>query len=235
MSVSTLVPKTRISPADSALESATAEERVEWALSNLPGRFVLSSSFGIQSAVLLHLATRVRPDLPVLLVDTGYLFPETYQFVETLRDRLDLNLKVVSSQWTPARLEAVHGRLWEQGADGIERYNQLMKVAPMEQTLDDLEVGTWFAGLRRQQSSSREDRPVVEQRPDGRYKVYPLIDWTNRDIHQYLVKHDLPYHPLWEEGYVSVGDWHTSRPLTPGMTEEETRFFGLKRECGLHV
>ena len=235
MSVSTLVPKSRISPADQTLEAATAEERVAWALDNLPGPFVLSSSFGIQSAVLLHLVTRIRPDMPVLLVDTGYLFPETYQFVETLRDRLDLNLKVVSSNWTPARLEAVHGRLWEQGVDGIERYNQLMKVDPMERALDELEVGTWFAGLRRQQSGSREDRPVVEQRQDGRYKVYPLIDWHNRDIHQYLVKHDLPYHPLWEEGYVSVGDWHTSRPLTPGMTEAETRFFGLKRECGLHV
>ena len=235
MSVSTLIPKSQRSDDYSALEAASAEERVEWALANLPGQFVLSSSFGIQSAVLLHLATRVRPDLPVLLVDTGYLFPQTYQFVETLRDRLDLNLKVVSSQWTPARLEAVHGKLWEQGVDGIERYNQLMKVAPMEQALEDFQVGTWFAGLRRQQASSREDRPVVEQRKDGRYKVYPLIDWTNRDIHKYLVKHDLPYHPLWEEGYVSVGDWHTSRPLEAGMTEEETRFFGLKRECGLHV
>jgi len=241
MSVSSLVPK---SPSSSesyrsvgidSLESATAEQRVEWALANLPGTFVLSSSFGIQSAVLLHLVTRIRPDIPVLLVDTGYLFNETCQFVETLRDRLDLNLKVVSSEWTAARLEAIHGRLWEQGVDGIERYNQLMKVAPMERALDELGVGTWFAGLRREQSGSREERPVVEQRQDGRYKVYPLIDWTNRDIHRYLKKHDLPYHPLWEEGYVSVGDWHTSRPLTPGMTEEETRFFGLKRECGLHL
>ncbi|UZD64722.1 phosphoadenylyl-sulfate reductase [Marinobacter sp. AN1] len=241
MSVSSLVPK---SPSSSEsyrsvgvdwLESATAEQRVEWALANLPGTFVLSSSFGIQSAVLLHLVTRIRPDIPVLLVDTGYLFNETYQFVEALRDRLDLNLKVVSSGLTAARLEAVHGRLWEQGVEGIERYNQLMKVAPMERALDELGVGTWFAGLRRAQSGSREQRPVVEQRQDGRYKVYPLIDWTNRDIHRYLVKHDLPYHPLWEEGYVSVGDWHTSRPLTPGMTEEETRFFGLKRECGLHL
>lgn len=234
MSVSTLVPKARVSPSETALESATAQERVEWALASLPGRFVLSSSFGIQSAVLLHLVTQIRPDIPVLLVDTGYLFPETYRFVESLRERLGLNLQVVSSDWTAARLEAVHGRLWEQGAEGLDRYNQLMKVDPMERALDELGVGTWFAGLRRQQSSSREDRPVVEKREDGRYKVYPLIDWSNRDIHQYLVKHDLPYHPLWEEGYVSVGDWHTSRPLTPGMSEEETRFFGLQRECGLH-
>lgn len=235
MSVSNLVPKLDTAPNDVALDTATAEQRVEWALANLPASFVLGSSFGIQSAVLLHLVTRIRPDIPVLLADTGYLFPETYQFVELLRDRLDLNLKVVSSHWTSARVEAVHGRLWEQGVDGIERYNRLMKVEPMERALDDLEVGTWFAGLRRQQSSSREDRPVVEQREDGRYKVYPLIDWSNRDIHKYLTKYDLPYHPLWEQGYVSVGDWHTSRPLEPGMTEEETRFFGLKRECGLHA
>jgi len=217
------------------LSALPAEQRLKWALDKLPGSFVLSSSFGVQAAVLLHMATRIKPDLPVLLVDTGYLFDETYRFVDQLATRLDLNLHVVSSHWTPARLEARYGKLWEQGASGIEQYNQIMKVQPMEQALDHLNVGTWFSGLRRQQSSSREGKPVIEQRQDGRYKVYPLIDWTNRDIHKYLVKHELPYHPLWHQGYVSIGDWHTSRPLTPGMTEEETRFFGLKRECGLHI
>ncbi|MCK7546056.1 phosphoadenylyl-sulfate reductase [Marinobacter bryozoorum] len=220
---------------DSQLESMAAEARIEWALAALPGQFVLSSSFGVQAAVLLHMATRIKPDLPVLLVDTGYLFEETYQFVDELTERLGLNLQVVSSGWTPARLEARYGKLWEQGVEGIDHYNHLMKVTPMEKALDDLQVGTWFSGLRRQQAGSRGDKTVVEQREDGRYKVYPLIDWTNRDVHQYLVRHGLPYHPLWDQGYVSVGDWHTSRPLTPGMTEEETRFFGLKRECGLHA
>ena len=216
------------------LESASALDRVSWALDNLPGQFVLTSSFGIQSAVLLHLVTQVQPDIPVLFIDTGYLFPETYQFAETLTQRLNLNVRVVTPEWTPARLESVYGKLWEGGLEGLERYNRLMKVQPMESALNDLEVGTWFAGLRRQQASSRADRPVVEQRADGRFKVYPLIDWTNRDVHDYLTEHDLPYHPLWEKGYVSVGDWHTSVPLTGNMTEEETRFFGLKRECGLH-
>lgn len=218
-----------------SLNALSAEERVYWALKNLPEKFLLSSSFGVQAAVLLHMATRIKPDLSVLLVDTGYLFGETYRFVDELSQKLDLNLHVVSSHWTPARLEARYGKLWEQGVEGIEQYNQMMKVAPMEQALCDLNVGTWLSGLRREQSSSRVEKPVVEKRTDGRYKVYPLIDWTNKDVHQYLVKHNLPYHPLWEEGYVSVGDWHTSRPLAPGMSEEETRFFGLKRECGLHV
>jgi phosphoadenosine phosphosulfate reductase len=185
--------------------------------------------------VLLHLATRIQPDLPVILADTGYLFDETYRFVDDLVKKLDLNLHVVSSAWTPARLEARYGKLWEHGVEGIDLYNQIMKVDPMEKALDTLSTGTWFAGLRREQSSSREKKTVVEQRSDGRYKVYPLIDWSNRDVHRYLVKHDLPYNPLWEKGYVTVGDWHTSQPLTAGVTEEETRFFGLKRECGLHV
>jgi len=68
----------------------------------------------------------------------------------------------------------------------------------------------------------------------GRFKLHPVIDWSNRDVYLYLKRHNLPYHPLWDQGYVSVGDTHTSRPLQPGMREEDTRFFGLKRECGLH-
>lgn len=226
----------RVSKLDLAsLEKVAAEDRVRWALENLPGSFFLSSSFGVQSAVMLHLVTRIRPELPVLLVDTGYLFQETYQFVDKLVTQLDLNLHVVLPNWTAARFETKYGQLWKQGGvEGIDQYNQMMKVEPFERALAELDVGTWFAGLRREQSCSRKDRPVLEQRPDGRFKVYPLIDWSSRDIHRYLVKHDLPYHPLWEKGYVSVGDWHTSHPLTSDMSVEETRFFGLKRECGLH-
>ena len=68
----------------------------------------------------------------------------------------------------------------------------------------------------------------------GRYKVHPLFDWTDRDVGQYLAKHDLPYHPLWNKGYISIGDWHTTRSLSEVDSIEELRFFGLKRECGLH-
>ncbi len=104
----------------------------------------------------------------------------------------------------------------------------------MERALEELGVSTWIAGLRREQSSSRSDLRVVEA-VRGRMKLHPIIDWSNRDVHQYLKQHDLPYHPLWEKGYVSVGDTHSTVPLSAGMTEEETRFAGVKRECGLHV
>ncbi|MBT3046215.1 MAG: phosphoadenylyl-sulfate reductase [Candidatus Thiodiazotropha sp. (ex Clathrolucina costata)] len=215
------------------LEGMSAEQRVEWALHYLPGNHIVTSSFGIQGALMLHLVSRILPDIPVVLVDTGYLFPETYSFIDQLSERLQLNLQVYRAPESPAWQESRYGRLWEQGLGGIEHYNRINKVEPLQRALKQLDAGSWFAGLRRQQSQSRSTLPVVRIQ-DGRFKVHPVIDWHNRDVHRYLQKHNLPYHPLWEQGYASVGDVHTSRPLELGMHEEETRFFGLKRECGIH-
>lgn len=215
------------------LAAYTAPERIEWALRHLPGEHVLSSSFGAQAAVGLHLAHRVRGDMPVVLVDTGYLFPETYRFIDELTERLSLNLKVYRPLVDAAWMEARHGRLWEQGVEGIREYNRLRKVEPMQRALRELGVGTWIAGLRRSQADSRSSIDYLE-RKDGRWKLHPIADWTDRDVWRYLNDHDLPYHPLWHEGYVSIGDVHTTRKLEDGMREEDTRFFGLKRECGLH-
>jgi phosphoadenosine phosphosulfate reductase len=215
------------------LIAAPAEERVAWALSRFPSNIVLSSSFGAQAAVSLHLVSSQRPDVPVILVDTGYLFPETYQFIDELTERLDLNLHVYRAQLSPAWQEARYGKLWEQGVEGIERYNQMNKVEPMQRALQELEVRAWFSGLRRQQSSTRQNREILEL-SKGRLRIHPIVDWTDRDVFNYLKKHDLPYHPLWHEGYASIGDVHTTSKLLDGMSEEDTRFFGLKRECGLH-
>lgn len=216
------------------LERQTAEQRVEWALAHCEGAHVLSSSFGAQAAVSLHLLWRFRPEIPVILVDTGYLFAETYAFIDQLTERLQLNLHVVRPSLSRAWMEARYGRLWEQGVDGIARYNQLRKVEPMQRALRELGAGTWFSGLRRQQAESRADTPVVQRR-NGRWKVHPIVDWTDREVGRYLSQHALPYHPLWEQGYVSIGDVHTTSRLADGMREEDTRFFGLKRECGLHL
>ena len=210
-----------------------AEARVEWALDNLPGEHIVSSSFGAQSAVMLHMLAMRRPQIPVVMIDTGYLFPETYRFVDELTDRLDLNLQVFRSPISPAWQEARHGRRWEQGRNGIDAYNRENKTAPMEQALEALYVGTWFAGIRRSQSRTRASTPLVG-RSGSRWKVHPIADWTDRDVHLYLQRHNLPYHPLWKKGYVSIGDVHTTRSIDEAGSIEGTRFFGLKRECGLH-
>lgn len=214
-------------------EGLNAVERVEWSLRNLPERHILSSSFGAQAAVALHLVSRVKPDIPVVLVDTGYLFPETYRFVDELTERLDLNLQVYRADVSPAWQEARHGKRWEQGAAGISAYNEEAKVAPMKKALRELEVGTWFAGLRRSQSAGRANTPYLEWAGD-RWKVHPIADWSDRDVYRYLKRHDLPYHPLWEQGYLSIGDWHTTRSIHEVTREQDLRFFGVQRECGLH-
>jgi phosphoadenosine phosphosulfate reductase len=215
------------------LEPLTAEARIEWALASLPGPFVLSSSFGAQAAVALHMVSRIEPRIPVVMIDTQYLFPETLRFAEDLRQRLELDLRIYRAPLSAAELEARHGRLWEQGAEGLARYNETMKLEPFRRALRELGVATWFSGLRRAQSSTRRALAPL-QRLDGRFKVHPIVDWSDRDVGAYLKAHGLPYHPLWERGYVSIGDWHSTRTLAEAGDAELTRFNGLKRECGLH-
>jgi phosphoadenosine phosphosulfate reductase len=233
LTVDAATQQTWLAELNALLTPLNAQQRIEFAVQNLPGNPMLSSSFGIQAAVMLHLCTSVQPEMPVVLTDTGYLFPETYRFIDELTEKLQLNLKVYRSALSPAWQEARFGQLWTT-AEGLKQYNQLNKVEPMARAQQDLGVQSWFSGLRRSQSSTRADTPIVSiQR--GVVKVCPIVEWTNKDIHYYLQDNNLPYHPLWEQGYVSVGDVHSSRPLELGMTEEETRFNGMGRECGLHV
>lgn len=194
---------------------------------------MLSSSFGVQAALMLHLVGEVAPGLPVIFIDTGYHFAETYRFVDKLSERLEVNLKVYRPRLSAAWQEARHGRRWEQGRDGLERYNRDSKVEPMQRALGELRAGTWLSGLRRSQSATRAQLDFVT-RQWRCIKVHPVADWSDRDVHAYLTRHALPYHPLRERGYVSIGDWHTTRSLSEVDSEDQARFFGLMRECGLH-
>lgn len=216
------------------LENASAHSRIKWASDHFTEGLVMSTSFGVQSAVMLHLVTQKLPEIPVIFVDTGYLFPETYKFATELSTRLNLNLKTYSAEVSPSAQEAQYGKLWEQGVAGLDQYNKINKVEPMNRAITELKASGWISGLRRQQSESRKDLEVVVQQ-NKITKIYPIIDWDDQTIYQYLSENNLPYHPLWEKGYVSVGDWHSSSPLKADMTPEETRFNGMKRECGLHL
>ena len=157
----TVTPAVDPAAADRRLSDASASERIAWALGQFGSSLVLSTSFGAQAAVMLHLATRLAPDIPVVFIDTGYLFPETYRFADELTKRLRINLKVYRAAESPAWIEARHGKLWEKGADGLAAYNQIAKVEPMQRALSELGAKAWLAGLRRVQSSTREQLPVV--------------------------------------------------------------------------
>ncbi|MBL38006.1 MAG: phosphoadenylyl-sulfate reductase [Xanthomonadales bacterium] len=218
---------------DRAWRCLSAVRRVECALDHLPGRHVLSSSFGMQAAVMLHLVTQVEPRIPVIFVDTGYHFDETYRFVDSLCDRLDLNLHVARAEISPAWQEVRHGRRWERGREALESYNRQTKVEPMQRALEVLDAGTWFSGLRRSQAGTRAGIGFVT-RQWRRVKVHPIADWDDREVHRYLTRHRLPYHPLRAQGYLSIGDRHSTRSIHEVDDEEKLRFFGLMRECGLH-
>ena len=215
------------------LESLNAIDRLQRTFELFGEKIILSTSFGIQSAVMLHMCVTLKPNLPVVWIDTGYLFPETYRFAEQLRELLNLNLKTYVPKMTAAQQEALFGKRWEDGKEGIESYNRINKVEPMNRAVVEFGAEAWISGLRRQQSSSRGELEVLVQQ-NKVVKVHPIIDWNNKDVYEYLTKNDLPYHPLWEEGYVSVGDWHSTSKLADAGSEEGTRFGGVKRECGLH-
>lgn len=224
---------TEVDPVSSRLEDASAQERIRWAVDEFGDQLIMSTSFGAQSAVMLHMVSTMAPQVPIILVDTGYLFPETYQFIESLKNRLNLNLHIYQPLMSAARQEALFGSRWEQGEDALAKYNLMNKVEPMNRALVDFNAKGWIAGLRREQSSSRKHLEVV-MKQGNITKVHPTIDWTDREIYQYLTNNNLPYHPLWEQGYVSIGDTHSTSRLSEGMSAEETRFNGQKRECGLH-
>ena len=217
-------------------EGLTAEELISWAASQFGDELAMSTSFGIQSAVTLHLATRIKPDINVIWIDTGYLPEETYEYAATLTRRLGLNLQIYESPLSPADMEGEYGKLWEsENVDELNLYDQIRKVEPMQRALDELNVRGWISGLRSQQTQHRAALPPVK-RSGQRYRIYPILDWNNRDVYYYMEKHALPQHPLFEKGYTTVGDAHSSRPMSAGDKDErDTRFGGLKQECGLHL
>ncbi|MAH39779.1 MAG: phosphoadenosine phosphosulfate reductase [Puniceicoccaceae bacterium] len=216
------------------LEKNSASERIHWAKTQFKEGLIMSTSFGVQSAVLLHLVSQQIPNIPIVFIDTGYLFPETYSFAQSLIERLNLKIHTYRSMLSRQEQETRYGKLWEQGIEGLDKYNTLNKIEPMNRAVTELNARAWISGIRRVQSQSRQNRAVTEQQ-NKITKIYPIIDWDDVTIYQYLTENNLPYHPLWEKGYVSVGDWHSSSPLKANMSAEETRFNGLKRECGLHL
>ncbi len=222
------------------LAGKSSEDVIRWASETFGDGLVMTTSFGVQAAVMLHLVTRVVPEIPVIFIDTGFHFPETYRFADELTQRLGLNLKAYQPRESAAWFVARHGELWDKGATDEERlanltrYDEMRKVEPMQRALSELHATAWLAGLRKDQTDHRALLDKVAQQ-GSQHKVHPILTWTTRDVHNYLKTHDLPYHPLHEKGYASVGDWHSTFPIGEGEEERAGRFHGLKQECGIHL
>lgn len=198
---------------------------IRWAVAEFGPDVAMSSSFQTQSLPLLHIVAQTAPGLPVIFLDTGFHFPETLRFRDRLVEEWSLNLVVVR----PDPQEAVPG-LYRTDPD---RCCLIHKVAPMRRAMSGLRA--WISGVRRDQTASRSTLEVMERSGDL-VRVHPLASWTSRDVWRYIARHDLPAHPLFSQGYASIGCAPCTRPVQIDMGERSGRWAGRgKTECGLHT
>ncbi|HUH06886.1 MAG TPA: phosphoadenylyl-sulfate reductase [Egibacteraceae bacterium] len=219
----------------SRLEGAPAEDILQWAISSVP-RFAVSSSFGADSAVLLHLLAQIDPSVPVLFIDTGFHFPETIAYRHQIAELLGL---IDVRDLRPDLSVAAQGRLHGGGlyVRDPDLCCAIRKVAPLDAALADFDG--WASGLRREQTIDRADTPVIQLVRRGErelVKAAPLARWTGEDLTDYLRRHDLPRHPLADAGYPSIGCAPCTRPVATGDDPRAGRWAGQsKTECGIHL
>jgi phosphoadenosine phosphosulfate reductase len=211
---------------------------VQWAAGYFGQDLIMTSSFGDQASVLIHMAVQARPDIRIVFIDTGYLFPETHRFMEELRLRFKLNIwsyRTVRDPIGYLRSAGETDPTWRNDIRGCCAAN---KNEPMERAFWDLRPRAWLRGIRRQQAESRQNVKFIEW--SGRYGCYaisPLLNWTGRDVGIYMKEHDLPWHPLVEKGYLSIGcnPLSCTRPVQLGEDARSGRWAGTgKLECGIN-
>ena len=212
-------------------------EMLEWALQRFENNLAFTTSFGIQSSVLLHLIqnSSLKNQVKIFWIDTGYLPKETYLYANTLINKLSLNITILQSEISPAHMEAIHGKLWESNQiNDINKYHQIRKVDPLDKALKEYSISCWGSGVRAQQTINRGKMKFLELIRDT-LSIRPLLGWSQKDIFYYMQEKNLPQHPLFLQGYSSVGDWHSSSAESSNTKGRSTRFGGIKQECGLHI
>jgi phosphoadenosine phosphosulfate reductase len=215
-----------------SFERSTPQEILHWAIENFAPEITMSTSFQTQSMPLLHMAIRIKPDLPVQFLDTGFHFWETLIFRERMQMAWKLNLVDLyrDSRWDLFCRQL--GRDLPKQDPNLCCY--IHKVQPMQKGIQGYLA--WISGIRRDQTIERAQAEILELQPDGLLKINPLLNWTNSNIEGYIKEHNLPAHPLLERGYRSIGCSPCTRAVTQGEYDRAGRWDGReKTECGLHT
>jgi phosphoadenosine phosphosulfate reductase len=218
------------------LQTAGPSEILTWASETID-RLAMATSFQASGLVQLHLLRAIRPDIPVLFLDTGFHFTETLEFRDRIVEMWDLKLVVLTGEHDgPTRQAEVYGpELYRREPDLCCRIN---KVEPLQFALEEYDA--WVSGIRRDQSPLRARTPVIEAQllPSGTeiLKLHPLANWTRGDVDSYIRRHGIPTHPLLEQAFGCIGCWQCTRALRAGETERDGRWDGFaKTECGIHT
>jgi phosphoadenosine phosphosulfate reductase len=213
-------------------ETRSAQDLLAWAVDRFEGRIMLTCSWQMQSSVLIAMLHQIGANIRVVELDTGLLFPETYETRERLVEKYDLDLERIDPRQTVEEQALSEGpELWRRDPD---RCCALRKVEPLERALEGMDA--WITGIRRAQSVTRRDAKVLELDPRGVVKVQPLAGWTDEDVKGYLFAHDVPYNPLHDRGFPSIGCTPCTRAIRPGEDSRAGRWADAeKTECGLHL
>lgn len=212
-------------------DSATPQAVLQWAFETFEQDVAATSSFQSQSVPLLHLIAGIAPQIPILFLDTGFHFPETLEFRDRLEEEFGLDVRSLKTKIGHDGFRQKHGELHRRDPDLCCHLN---KVEPLERALEGYQA--WISGVRRDQTKARSNTPVFSQLENGIYKICPMVSWTSKDIWRYMNKHDLPDHPLFSEGYFSIGCAPCTRRPGSGGGERNGRWAGReKTECGIHT
>lgn len=230
MSITRLTPQ-KVERLNARFERAHPTEIIRWAVEAFRPDVALTSSFGADSAALIHMAIQVDPRISVRFIDTGFHFPETLQFMEELARRFPLNLSVFRTRLPAGEIERLKREHATHPID--DRYCcGEYKVEATQRMLAGLRC--WITGIMREEAITRRETPFIEVLENGLAKVSPIAAWSARQIHAYMEEHRLPFHPLWEAGYPSIGcALHTQKPVDPN-DPRSGRWAGQKTECGIH-
>ena len=223
---------TELAELNARFETADPVEIIRWAVAAFRPDVALTSSFGADSAALIHMALQADPQISIRTVDTGFLFPETTAFMEGLRRRWRLNLQVVRTTLPVAEIARLKRQHATQPVDDRYCCGEYKREAA-ERALAGLRC--WIAGLMRAEAVTRRNTLIVERLSTGLVKVSPIAAWTPKQITAYMQAHTLQYHPLWAQGYPSIGcALHTQKPVDPN-DPRSGRWAGQgKTECGIH-
>jgi len=214
-------------------EAWSVEEVLQWAFRTFGKRVEMASGFGAEGMVLIDIAARLNPDLRVFTIDTEFLFPETYQLIEKVEKRYGITVERVRPRLTPEAQAEMYGpALWSVSPDDC---CALRKVGPLKDKLAGLRA--WITAIRRDQTPARATARKVEW--DAKFqlvKINPIADWTTKDVWNYIFAHDVPYNPLHDASFTSIGCTHCTRAIRPGEDPRAGRWSGFqKTECGLHI
>ena len=227
------LPTVDLDEARRALDGKSPEEVLAWSFEHFP-RIAISTAFGPEGCALVAMAIKLKPDIKIFTIDTDFLFPESIELREKFISKYGVNIEVLRGEVSIEEQNRKHGlNLWQRDTDLC---CALRKVEPTERALRGLDA--WIAGLRRDQSKTRANIDVVEyyERPEGPlYKVNPLLNWTRKDTWDYLSKNEIPYNPLLDKGYKSIGCWPCTQPVGADADERAGRWNGQKAECGIHT